>query len=234
MGTINLVSIITIALLGSFGHCLGMCGGIVVAYSSAKIEEGQTVFQRFLRHLLYNFGRISTYVLMGIFFGFLGSVLSFGPKTNAAIYIVAGIAMVAMGLSVLGYIKTLSSPALLSNSMFFFRWFRKMLRSKTVMSFFGLGVLNGFLPCGLVYFFEVTAASTGQPLWGGAVMGIFGLSTMPALISFAFVMEFLKKTIVRTWFYRVAGITIIFYGFYTFYRAYRFLTIPGLTLLNCH
>jgi uncharacterized protein len=234
MGTINLVSIITIALLGSFGHCLGMCGGIVVAYSSAKIENNQSVSQRFIRHLLYSLGRVTTYVVMGVFFGFLGGVVTFGPKTYGVLYIVAGIAMIIMGFSVLGYIKALSSPAILTSSKVFLHWFRKMLQSKTIMSFYGLGVLNGFLPCGLVYFFEITAASTGHPFWGGVVMAIFGISTIPALMTFAFVMDFLKKSVLRTWFYRIAGITIILYGLYTLHTAYRFLTIPGITLHECH
>lgn len=234
MGTINLISIITIALLGSFGHCLGMCGGIVVAYSSAKIDGNQSVIERLTSHLLYSLGRVTTYVVLGIIFGFLGSVVTIGPKTNGILYIVAGIAMIVMGFSVMGYIKPLSSPGVLTGSKVFLHWFRKMLQSKNIMSFFGLGVLNGLIPCGLVYFFEITAASTGHPFWGGVVMAIFGISTIPALMSFAFIMELLKKTVVRTWFYRIAGITIILYGTYTFYRAYRFLTIPGLTLHDCH
>jgi sulfite exporter TauE/SafE len=234
MGTINLISIITIALLGSFGHCLGMCGGIVVAYSSAKIEEGQTVSERFIRHLLYSLGRVTTYVVMGVFFGFLGGVVTFGAKTYGALYVVAGVAMIAMGFSVLGYIKSLSSPTALTSSKLFMHWFRKMLQSKTILSFYGLGVLNGFIPCGLVYFFEITAASTGSPFWGGIVMAIFGISTIPALMTFAFVMDFLKKSVLRTWFYRIAGATIILYGIYTLYTAYRFFTVPGITLHDCH
>ncbi len=77
MEAVNIISIITIAFLGSFGHCIGMCGGIVVAYSSAKVDAGFSKQKQILSHLLYSFGRVSTYVSMGVLFGYLGSYICF-------------------------------------------------------------------------------------------------------------------------------------------------------------
>ena len=70
MDSINFISIITIAFLGSFGHCIGMCGGIVVAYSTTKIDDEWSKTKQSFAHLLYSFGRIFTYTTLGAMFGF--------------------------------------------------------------------------------------------------------------------------------------------------------------------
>ena len=61
MGNIDLIIILTTAFLGSVGHCIGMCGGIVVAYSSTKIDQQTSYLQQTSAHLAYNFGRVTTY-----------------------------------------------------------------------------------------------------------------------------------------------------------------------------
>ena len=61
MQSIDLFSIATIAFLGSFGHCVGMCGGIVIAYSSTKVQQGWRKKEQSISHLLYSLGRILTY-----------------------------------------------------------------------------------------------------------------------------------------------------------------------------
>ncbi len=232
----DLVSIVSIALLGSFGHCSGMCGGIVIAYTSVKTRAGMTVIEKLTLHLLYNLGRVSTYILMGVAFGFLGSVLSLGPVANAVIYAVAGLAMIITGLLLLNIIPDEGLIQQISESNWYRAAFRRMIRSESLASLFGLGLLNGLLPCGFVYFFAIRAASTGDPLWGGLVMLIFGLSTIPAMMILAMVVGFFRNlsTGTRSLFYRIAGISVILYGAYTIFRAYRFLVEPGLTLLDCH
>ena len=77
METISIITIISIAFLGSFGHCVGMCGGIVIAYSSTKIKNEWTKKIQALTHLLYSFGRISTYMILGALFGLVGGVVTF-------------------------------------------------------------------------------------------------------------------------------------------------------------
>ena len=65
METISILTIISIAFLGSFGHCVGMCGGIVIAYSSTKIKAEWSKQVQAIAHLLYSFGRITTYMILG-------------------------------------------------------------------------------------------------------------------------------------------------------------------------
>jgi sulfite exporter TauE/SafE len=102
MESIDLWTIASIAFLGAFGHCVGMCGGIVIAYSSAKIDNKWSSLMQGLAHLSYSFGRITTYVMLGAIFGALGGVAQFNGYTTAALTIVAGIFMILAGLSLLG------------------------------------------------------------------------------------------------------------------------------------
>ena len=102
METVNLLTIITIAFLGSFGHCIGMCGGIVVAYSSIKLGNEPSKSYQSIAHLLYSLGRVTTYTTLGAIFGYLGGVITFNNLTNGLMLIFAGIVMVLAGLSLLG------------------------------------------------------------------------------------------------------------------------------------
>lgn len=77
MDSINVITIISVAFLGSVGHCIGMCGGFVVAYSSAKIDSNSSKYYQFLSHLAYNIGRVTAYTFLGTIFGYIGSVISF-------------------------------------------------------------------------------------------------------------------------------------------------------------
>ena len=102
METINIISIMSIAFLGSFGHCIGMCGGIVLAYSTIKIEPKSSKVSKSVAHLLYSSGRVFTYSTLGAVFGFLGGVVTFSNNANGILLIIAGIAMVLAGLSLMG------------------------------------------------------------------------------------------------------------------------------------
>ena len=234
MESIDLISIATIAFLGAFGHCIGMCGGIVIAYSSAKIDNKWSNFMQGFAHLTYSFGRITTYVMLGAIFGALGGVVQFNGYTTAAMTIIAGIFMILAGLSLLGKLEFLTK---LEHSFSKSKWyqdvFRHVLRSKSLYSFYILGLLNGLLPCGLVYFFAVTAASTGSPLWGAVVMFIFGLSTIPALFSLGFFTQLLNKGNLRKIMMNLASIIVILFGIYTIYRGYDFIENPEKSVLNC-
>ena len=101
METVNIITIISIAFLGSFGHCIGMCGGIVVAYSTIKISPESSKLSQGWAHLLYSFGRVLTYTILGAIFGALGGVVTFSNNANGGLLIFAGIVMVFAGLSLM-------------------------------------------------------------------------------------------------------------------------------------
>ena len=195
-----------------------MCGGFVVAYSSAKIDPEDRPFYQLSCHLAYNLGRVSSYVLLGMLFGAVGSVVAFSPLMMGYLYFMIGVLMVLMGLSLMGKIRFLTSlETSLASHRFIKILFSKLIQSKSLGSFYGLGVLNGFLPCGLVYFFAASAVATASWFWGGVVMFIFGLSTMPALLGFGYIIGFLKGSNFRELMIKFASILIIGYGIYITY-----------------
>lgn len=234
MESVNILSIITIAFLGSFGHCIGMCGGIIIAYSSTKIEDDWSKKRQSVAHLLYSLGRILTYVTLGAMFGFLGGVVMFNNLANGLLLILAGVVMILAGVSLLGKIKFLT---LIEHSVFSSGWytkkFRQLLQTKTLMSFFILGMLNGLLPCGLVYFFAITAASTGSAIYGAFVMLLFGLSTIPALFSLGFFVGLYKNSKFRNIMIRVAAISVVAFGIYTIQQGYYYIKYPEKEIYQC-
>lgn len=235
METVNIVTIISIAFLGSFGHCIGMCGGIVLAYSTIKVEPSSSKVSQGIAHLLYSFGRVFTYTILGAMFGFLGGVATFNNYSNGALLIFAGVVMVLAGLSLMGKIKFLTIiEHSFSSSSVYKKAFQSVLHSKSNLSFFVLGMLNGLLPCGFVYFFAITAASTADPLYGALVMAIFGISTIPAMFSLGFLTSLASATSFRNMMMSLSSIAVILYGAYTIYNGYDYINNPLKTLRDCH
>jgi len=235
METVDLISVITIAFLGSFGHCIGMCGGIVIAYSSAGLKHEKSRPIQVLDHLLYGLGRVTTYTTLGAIFGTLGGVVVFDRITNGILWIVAGAAMILVGMALSGQFRVL--PALessLTSSGWYQEKFRALMQTDARFGHYLLGMLNGLLPCGFVYVFAITAASTASPVYGALVMFIFGLSTIPALFSLGYFVGLFKKLKFRHVMTQIAAWTVVAYGLYTLYNGVGFLTEPTRTILECH
>lgn len=221
MENIELFTIISFALLGSIGHCIGMCGGFIVTYTTAKIKPEQSKLSQTTYHLLYNIGRVGAYTLLGALFGYFGSLWDVTPLSRAIMFGVAGTLMILMGLSFAGKLKFLSSIEYpIAKHKWFKDIFTKQLGSTTPQSFFILGFLNGLLPCGLVYTMLVTATTTESMFLGAMVMSIFGIFTIPSLFSFAFIVGLFSQNKFRQTMIQLAAITVIVYGAWTLNKAY--------------
>jgi len=227
MNNIDLLIILSTAFLGSVGHCIGMCGGIVVAYSSTKIDQKDSWFKQTIAHLSYNFGRVTTYAMLGALFGLLGKAIAFTPTTKGILFLLTGVLMILAGLSLLGNLKFLNSAEWsVSKNAWYQNAFRKLISSKSLPSFYLLGMLNGIIPCGLVYSFAIIAASTASPLWGAVVMATFGLATIPALFFLGSITKFLQKGSLRGTMMKLAAMLVVFYGLLTMYKGYNFVAHP--------
>jgi sulfite exporter TauE/SafE len=221
MNELEYATIISFALLGSIGHCIGMCGGFIITYTTAKISPEQSKFSQSFYHLLYNLGRVSTYTLFGALFGYFGSLWDVTPLTRAIMFLVAGVMMILMGLSFAGKLNFLTK---IEVPIAHFSWFKKIFTSQlsaaTPKSFFILGFINGLIPCGLVYAMLVTATTTESILGGALVMLLFGIFTIPSLFTFAFVVGLFSQNKFRALMIKIAAITIIFFGAWTVNKAY--------------
>ena len=163
-------------LLGSF-HCVGMCGPIAFMLPVSRDNELKKFFQIFLYHA----GRLLAYSSIGLAFGIVGKSLNlFGFQQQVSIAI--GVLMIAVILlpaakfqkynlslplyKVIGKIKSSLGAA---------------LKKKSPDTFFTIGFLNGFLPCGLVYMAVFGAIATGSMIQSSLYMLLFGLGTVPLM-----------------------------------------------------
>lgn len=226
MNTIDYLAIFQFGFLGSLGHCIGMCGGFIVSYSSSKIDPGASKLTQSLFHTLYNMGRISSYTLLGALFGAFGSLWEATPMMRGILFGFAGLLMIVMGLSLAGKLKFLNKIEYgLTEKVWYRKLFSKLITAQNKRSFYFLGMLNGFFPCGLVYAALVWAMATGSVLGGALVMLVFGLATVPTLFSFGFFIGLLKQINFRNVMIQLAALTVIFYGGWTLLKSYNNFSI---------
>jgi len=166
-----------IGLLGSF-HCMGMCGPIAISLPLKENSWGT----RILSGLLYNSGRVLTYMFLGVIFGLLGlGIHVWGFQQWASIGVgtvmILSVAfpMLFHGSGLTGGIDRLFSG--------FKKFFGRFFGFRTYLSTWIIGLLNGFLPCGLVYIALAGALVSSGPLYGAMYMMIFGLGTIPAMLA---------------------------------------------------
>ncbi len=178
-------------LIGSV-HCIGMCGPLVMAIPIS----GQSNFQKWVSILLYHFGKISSYTILGILLGLFGSSLPlFGVQENLSIVI--GSIMLLYVLYVLLIKSKWKIPFFKSNILYtiIIKKMGALFKSKNSSSFYLIGFLNGLLPCGMVYLALTSALATQSVVQGAVIMAFFGLGTMPALIMVAIGGQYMGRTI---------------------------------------
>ncbi|WP_456402957.1 sulfite exporter TauE/SafE family protein [Hydrogenimonas sp.] len=235
MGSVELSTIFLVALLGSFGHCIGMCGGFVLAYTAAKVDAEWSRQRQLGVHLLYSLGRVTSYMIVGAIFGFLGQKVGFDMTAKGALFIVVGLLMLLIGLSLIGKIKFLNSiESSIARSSLFGRLIRTAIHSKHPASFFFMGMLNGFIPCGLVYFFATAAIVAGSALKGALVMGVFGVATIPALLGVGIFSSFIKSSSYRALVIKIAAVIVMLFGLFTVYKGYVMIAHPQMMMQKMH
>lgn len=165
--------------LASGVHCVGMCGGIVTAFSAPQRLLPAAALWR--RQLAFNAGRVSSYAVAGALAGLIGSgayAMAAAPA-QAALYAAANLMLVLIGL----YLAGLSGAAAWLERLGAPLWRRlQPLAVRLRPHSFAAGAVWGWLPCGLVYGVLATAAAAGSPASGAAAMASFGLGTVPWLL----------------------------------------------------
>ena len=168
-------------LIGSV-HCIGMCGPLVMALPISQ----QTNFQKWQSILLYHAGKISSYTILGILLGLFGSQLPvYGVQENLSI--VMGSIMLLYVVYVFVIKPKFISSFLQFNLLYTYivKKMGQLFKRKNRAVFYLIGILNGLLPCGMIYVALTSALATQNILQGGLIMTFFGIGTMPALIMVA-------------------------------------------------
>lgn len=171
----NLLPAFVIGLLGSL-HCLGMCGPIALAL---PVPPGKN---RTLRILVYNLGRVCTYLLLGAIMGAFGQTMGWMVGQQ---YLSIGCGVLILAILLLHYLgkhPRLGLP-LLSDRVK--AGFGRLIRLQSMGSYLWLGMLNGLLPCGLVYMALVASVATGGIGKSMAFMALFGMGTLPMMLAIA-------------------------------------------------
>lgn len=171
----------TAFMLGLFGslHCLGMCGPLAMALPGA----GERGVKYLVGRVLYNLGRVLTYGVMGILFGLLGQTMALAGLQRW-LSIIAGLLLVAAVF--LGRKRALSAKLMAPLAGLLRRLkatLGRLLGRHSLGTMLGIGLLNGLLPCGLVYMALAGAAATGRAVDGGLFMVWFGLGTFPLMLA---------------------------------------------------
>lgn len=220
---LDYLSAFIIGLLGS-GHCLSMCGGISTMLTSAL--PNQASIQSAAKIFGYNFGRIFSYTLIGAIAGFTSSlaVKSIGVPI-LTLKIIAGIFLILLGLYIGQWFMLLSKVEIIGK----FLWRRispftqQLLPINTVKKSIFLGMLWGWLPCGLVYSTLTWSMASGTTIDGALIMFFFGLGTLPALFTMSFGAIKLQILLKNPIFRKTVALFLIFYGIFTFKFAYQAL-----------
>ena len=171
-------------------HCLGMCGPIALSLGLSKKQ--QVNFH--LQNLTYQFGRILTYSFLGAIVGIVGEGFQLAGFQKY-ISILAGILLITMALFSFGGDFTTKIPAI-SNALLKVKInLGKLLRKTDYSSRFLTGVLNGFLPCGMVYM-ALTASLAAGGIWQSSTfMVFFGLGTFPFMFAAVLFGNILNATV---------------------------------------
>lgn len=184
---IDLISMFMLGLLGS-GHCLGMCGPLVIALPGR--------YGSWHAHILYHSGRLATYIMIGAIMGAFhqglihitgfneGSALNWTLRIQIAISLLAAVFLLILGLNRIGFIR---EPAWMAKATpqkipGFETVLKKTLDHHNAARLLFMGYLLGFLPCGLSYGAFARTLAAPDLIQGALLAGSFGLGTLPVLL----------------------------------------------------
>lgn len=197
--------------VGGSLHCIGMCGGFAVLANTGSSRVGITP-----RFMAYAFGKTLSYAILGASIGWLGTEVGAWKRGGAVLAWVAGLAMIAVAGHLLGWpgFSRLNTPAAARG---FVSRFAALLKKDSIAARFGMGVMNGWLPCGLVYAAVAMAMTAGSVPRAVLFMTVFGLGTVPSL----WVAAQLTAVLPVTWrvrMSRLSGWLVVLFGVYTILR----------------
>lgn len=215
-------SAFTMGLLGST-HCVAMCGGVVAMTCSAlPLRRRTSPVAQLPYTLAYNAGRIASYAIAGAAAGALGAALAslgFVERAQLGLRLLAGAMMFLVGLYVAGlgpalrWVERAGAPA----------WklvaplARRLVPVRSPETAFALGLLWGWVPCGLVYAALAAAVTSGSALAGAATMTAFGLGTLPMLAAMGSAASLIARAARIRWIRITAGLALV--GFATMHLA---------------
>ncbi|MFA4941669.1 MAG: sulfite exporter TauE/SafE family protein [Patescibacteria group bacterium] len=215
-GNISYGLIFIIGLLAGF-HCVGMCGGLVVAYSASHLNKTKYSSDKgekksLMPHWQYNAGRFISYTIIGGILGGLGSFFGINPVFTGIITLGAGIFMILMGLSFISNWQILENIKLRTPE-FIARFLYNQKHSQKPKGPFIIGLLNGFMPCGPLQAMQLYALASGSVTRGALSMAFYVLGTIPLMFGFGVVLSSIGQQYIKR-IIKVSGVLVMILGLF--------------------
>jgi len=218
MQNINLYMIISVAFLSSFSHCVGMCSGFLSLQT--LFFKGKSKREILMLSTLYSLARIFAYVVLGALFGAFGAVISFNMQARGLIFFIIGLMIAFIGIALLFRGELLKFVENQKALNFVVRIAKTRIQKKNLINFLLLGFLNGFLPCGVVYYFLALGILSANFIDSAFIMLVFGLCTLPAMLLASFVFGILNEKF-KDIMFKISASIMIINGIYLSFLGYR-------------
>jgi sulfite exporter TauE/SafE len=216
MDTISFGAAFLAGVAGST-HCFAMCGGMAGALGMRARALAASPAGAFFDAATYQFGRICGYAIVGLLFGLAGATLQSTfdlMRIGAALRIASGVVLLLIALRIL--IRWNALAALERFGARFWSMLQPLAQRAAHSQGRGrallLGLLWGWLPCGLVYSMLMFAATSGDALHGAAIMAAFGVGTLPSMLTSTLLASQLQRVLAQRWPRLVSGVLLILFG----------------------
>ena len=210
--------IISVAFLSSFSHCVGMCSGFLSLQT--LFFKGKNKIEILMLSTLYSLSRIFAYVVLGALFGAFGAVISFSMQARGLIFFIIGLMIAFIGIALLFRGELLKFVENQKALNFVVRIAKTRIKKKNLANFLLLGFLNGFLPCGVVYYFLALGILSANFIDSVFIMLVFGLCTLPAMLLASFVFGILNEKF-KDIMFKISASIMIINGIYLSFLGYR-------------
>jgi len=228
-GSVTVSLILLIGLTAGFSTCMALVGGLVLGLSAKhnELHPEATTLEKFRPHLLFNLGRVLGYALLGGLLGLLGLTIQLSTFSLGILTIIIGLVMLVMGLQLIeifpwAHKLKFTLPKKISRLLGLDGRQKEYSHKNSII----LGALTFFLPCGFTQATQVIAISTGSFLYGGIVMGLFALGTVPGLLSLGGLTAAVKGAFARK-FFKFVGLVVLFFALFNISNG---LGLTGLNL----
>lgn len=208
----SLLVVLLIGLTAGFSTCMAMVGGLVLGVSARFSEMHPTAnsMEKFKPHLAFNAGRIVSYVIFGAIIGMVGSFFQLSGSGLGILTIAVSLVMLLMGIQLTGISPRLEDVKItLPTGLARILGIHEKKNSQySNMNSTVMGGLTFFLPCGFTQAMQLYAMTTGSPVSGALIMGVFAIGTAPGLLGIGGLTSVVKGAFAQT-FFRVAGVVVI-------------------------
>jgi uncharacterized protein len=242
---LDLWLILILGFLGSFGHCLGMCSPLTVAFSLSHQQDSPTLGQQVRFHTLLNLGRMFSYTVVGAAIGGVGTILSqsgqiagIGSELRQTVSVITGLMLIWFGIRQIKPDLLPQLPLLhplLQNKLhnYLSGGMVKLAVQKQQWTPLLLGITWGLMPCGFLYVAQIKAAETSSFQMGAVTMLAFGIGTLPMMAGVGISISMVSKDI-RSQLFRLGGWVTLLIGIVTLLRTGDTMTdYTGHTALFC-